>query len=390
MSRVKITEYRAKRLLVGDMYPGILIEGDTKKLPKLPRADSFVVKVDQGIKKRFTQGLVALAVKRENILKIIAPWKKKGHTQFLIEPYTEHDKREEMYVSFERVRTGVRVLFAQEGGIDIEIHPEKVEMMIVENKEQLALLAEKIRIPDVFLEHIFTVFQEHHFTFLEINPLVIQDNNVHILDAAVLVDSAAIHFVHDSWSQSDIVESRMSHEREENVRAIAKTSPASLSLKVLNPNGSLFFLLSGGGGSIVIADEAAEKGAAHTIGNYGEYSGGPTRIETRLYTVEVLRLMLASKAQKKALIIAGGIANFTDIQTTFLGVIDALCECEAQIQRQNIQVFVRRGGPHEKEGLISIENYLHKNKLFGSVHGSNDSIVSVVDEALAFIAVKHI
>jgi len=76
--------------------------------------------------------------------------------------------------------------------------------------------------------------------------------------------------------------------------------------------------LSGGGASITIADEAMNQGKSSLVGNYGEYSGGPSTEETYLYTLDVLRQVLTSKAPKKAIIIAGGVANFTDVKKTFL------------------------------------------------------------------------
>jgi len=169
------------------------------------------------------------------------------------------------------------------------------------------------------------------------------------------------------------------------VQALQKTTPASLKLTVLHPHGSLFFLLSGGGGSIVIADEAELRGVGDQIGNYGEYSGGPTQEETHLYTREVLKLLLASSAKKKALIIAGGIANFTDIRATLRGVIDALSERSAKLRAAGVKVFVRRGGPNEASGLAHLERYLKEEGLLGSIYGSKAVITSAVDDAIDFI-----
>ena len=124
MARVKITEYRAKRILLGSEYQGFSIGGPEKGLPA---KGHFVVKVDQGIKKRFKQGLVALDKKAGDISKTLSPWKKKGFTRFLAEPYLPHEASEEKYLSLERVREGIRILFSAEGGVDIEAHPEKVQ-----------------------------------------------------------------------------------------------------------------------------------------------------------------------------------------------------------------------------------------------------------------------
>lgn len=163
---------------------------------------------------------------------------------------------------------------------------------------------------------------------------------------------------------------------------LAATTPAALALKVLNKDGALFFLLSGGGGSIVIADEAQLQGVGDLIANYGEYSGGPTREETHLYAREVIKLMLASKSKKKALVIAGGVANFTDVKKTFTGIIDALSENADAMRKQKIKVFVRRGGPNEKAGLELMREFLTKEKLLGSIYGSDTVITKAVEDAI--------
>ena len=383
MSRVKITEYRAKRLILGNSYQGISMQGDEKNI--FPLKGRFVVKVDQGIKKRFKQGLVAVDEIPKAIPPILTGWKKKGFSRFIAEPYIPHEDSEEQYLSLERVREGVRILHTLEGGIDIEAHPESVDTFIVTSQKDIGNIASSTGIPEVFLQNLIEVFEKNFFAFLEINPLLVRGSEVHLLDAAVLVDSAGIFSVLGAWSEDDIVEGKAHHPAEAAVHELQKTTPASLKLTVLHPDGGLFFLLSGGGGSIVIADEAELQGVGKSIGNYGEYSGGPSREETHLYTREVLTLLLASKAKKKALIIAGGVANFTDVKLTFEGIIDALSENAEALRKQKVKIFVRRGGPNERQGLAHMEKYLKQENLFGSVHGADAVITSAVDEAIAFI-----
>jgi succinyl-CoA synthetase beta subunit len=50
-------------------------------------------------------------------------------------------------------------------------------------------------------------------------------------------------------------------------------------------------------------------------------------------------------------VIAGAIANFTDIKTTFTGIIDAFEIHKWEILSQNVQILVRRWGINEKAGL---------------------------------------
>jgi len=388
MARVKLSEYKAKQLLLGSEYRGVqLRSGEKMEIPK----GKWVAKVDQGVKKRMKQGLVAVNKPRTELQAKIREWEKKGFSQFVLEPYLAHEPSEEQYFSLERVREGIRMLHAREGGIDIEAHPEAVQTYIVHSLTDAAKIAQRSGLPEAFLRAMLEAFERNFFAFLEINPLVIRGSEAHLLDAAVLVDSAGEFFVGTSdrpgWTERDVVKTKMSHRAEEAVASLASTTPASLKLTVLNQNGSLFLLLSGGGGSIVIADEAKLLGAGAELGNYGEYSGGPSREETYLYAKEVLALLLSSRAKRRALVIAGGIANFTDVRSTFLGIIDALAGVAATMRMHGVKVFVRRGGPNEREGLALMRDFLEKEGLFGTVHGSDSEITSAMREAVTFVRV---
>jgi len=382
MSRVKLTEYRAKKIILADAYRGISVRDAKAAIPK----GSWVAKVDQGVKKRMKQGLVAVDVDAAKASEAFAAWKKKGFSQFILEPLFPHKPEEEQYLSLERVREGVRLLHAQDGGIEIESHPEAVTNVVIASDTDIAKAAKKTNLPEQFLRDLLNSFDENFFAFLEINPLIIRGNEATLLDAAVLVDSAGAFFT-KSWTSGDLVQARLAHPAEERVETLAATTPAQLALKVLNKNGALFFLFSGGGGSIVIADEAQLQGAGDLIANYGEYSGGPSREETHLYARVVLKLLLDSKSKKKALVIAGGVANFTDIKKTFAGIIDALSEVALELRTQGVKVFVRRGGPNEKAGLELMNAFLEKENLLGSIYGSDTVITKAVEDAIKFVTI---
>ena len=382
MSRVKLSEYRAKKILLGDDYVGISIRDDDA----LPTEGQWVAKVDQGVKKRFKQGLVVVDKSASSLSAVIDGWKSKGFSQFIIEPFFPHDVKEEQYFSMERVREGIRILHTKDGGVDIESHPEAVKQYLITSASDVPAVVAASGIPHAFLQMCVDVFNANFFAFLEINPLIIVEGQAHLLDAAVLVDDAGAFFT-NAWSESDVVKAKARHPAEARIEALAATTAASLKLSVINPDGAIFLLLSGGGGSIVIADEAQLLGAGSAIGNYGEYSGGPTREETYLYAKEVIGVMLASKALKKALVIAGGIANFTDMKSTFSGIIDALVEVSENMRTLGIKVFVRRGGPNEVVGLKIMREFLEKEGLLGSIAGSDAVITKAIDDAIAFVHV---
>ena len=144
-------------------------------------------------------------------------------------------------------------------------------------------------------------------------------------------------------------------------------------------------LLSGGGASIVLADEVYNQGFSKELANYSEYSGNPNEEETYIYAKNLLSLLIKSKANKKVLIIGGGVANFTDIRITFKGIIKALTEVKEELKKQRVKVFVRRGGPYQKGGLMLMKDFLEKESLFGKVVGPEIVLTDVVIDGLGYI-----
>ncbi len=400
MARKKLTEFAAKKIFFDSLdmlYQGISIlsENDIpEKINHLRKTENYVVKVDQGIKKRAKQGLIAIKVSPHKVKTSIEQFVAKGYSQFLVEPFVPHEETEEKYFSIERLREGVVVRYSHKGGVDIEEHVDLVESkIIVDIRDQVRDIKEishKLSVPPAFIEQILSFFDKQYISFLEINPLVVHNSEIFILDLAVEVDSAGEFFVKNGWNQNDFVEDGLSRKTQEElaVMQLKENSQASLKLDVLNQNGSLFTLLSGGGASITLADEIYNRGYGKELANYADYSGNPNQEETYLYTKQLLILLRKSEAHKKALIIAGGVANFTDIRTTFRGILQALQENVADLRKQKVKVFVRRPGPNQKVGLQMMSDFLKRNDLYGGVWDQDLILTDVILKALNFIQLK--
>jgi succinyl-CoA synthetase beta subunit len=392
MARKIITEFSAKKLVfpyLGINFKGICFEvgvDGKKKILSLDPKKSYVIKVDQGIKKRGKKGLIVLDVKRSAILSKISQLKNKGFRKFIIEEFIPHNKNSEKYLSIERERDGYLILFSECGGIDIEENEKEVKRFLLpyENLSLISSLSQLAKIPEDLFKKILSAFDELHFSFLESNPYLSFNSFPFLpLDLAVEVDSAGEFFVNPKWQKRDFVDDFSTKTPEEkNVIKLQEKSPASFKLTVLNPNGSIFMLLSGGGASLVLADEVYNLGFGKELANYGEYSGNPTEEETYCYTKNLLSLLLKSKSKKKILIIGGGVANFTDVRITFSGIVRALKEEKEKLKKQNLNVFVRRGGPHEKEGLALMKEFLEKEGFLGKVAGSELILTEIIREAL--------
>ena len=373
MSRLKISEYNAKKLLLPNYlgFPATL-KTTSKEIELVFTNTNLVVKVDQGIKKRGKQGLVKVNVTAGDIPDIIAGWSKLGWNNFLIEPVIEHASDAEHYLALERVREGWQVSYSEKGGVEVESSWDLVKVITYPKN---ALPKETKN----FLLDLFPLLDKNHVAFLEMNPILVRGEKIIPLDMACEVDSAGYPF--ETIAPSTLQES------EKMVMELDDSTPASLKFKLLNPDSSIWVFLSGGGASLVIADEVADQGMGKELANYGEYSGAPTDEDVYSYTKIILNQLLLSKNKgRMAIIIAGGVANFTDVVKTFRGLIRALDDKKDELGQAKVKVFVRRGGPNEEKGLKLMSDFLSHSKLLGSVHGHADPLTVVVREVKEYLS----
>lgn len=391
MPRKKLSEYRAKNMVadaLGQPYTGWSINTSlalTKQLAAIP-AGTYVVKVDQAVKGRFKKGLVLLDVAKDKLAASVRGLKAKGYRWVIVEPMFSHKARDERYVSLARTREGIELSFNPHGGVNVESHADTLQTVRLRTKTDLAPIAEATALSEQQLQALIDVFEAQYVSCMEINPYIVAADGVAFLDLAVEVDDAGAFFA-SAWRSSDFRQPQTSTTPQETaILELAEKSPASFKLDVINPHGAIFLLLSGGGASIVVADEVRNLGQGDKLANYGEYSGNPTADETFVYTSAVLSLLAASQAAKKVLFIGGAVANFTDIANTFAGVIKALDAHAATLKRQQVKVFVRRGGPRQEIGLKKIEAALQNHGILGAVYNPSTPLTTVVAEAVGEVA----
>ena len=269
-----------------------------------------------------------------------------------------------------------------------------------------------------FIARLYAVYVDCQFTYLEINPLVVVPNanatsaEVYFLDLAAKLDQTADFECGTKWAIArspaalglsgfkpdggkvsiDVgppmeFPAPFGREMSKEERFIsdmdAKTG-ASLKLTVLNSSGRIWTLVAGGGASVVYADAIASAGFVSELANYGEYSGAPTETQTYNYAKTVLDLMLRApqSPEGKVLFIGGGIANFTNVASTFKGVIRALREVAPQLIEHKVQIWVRRAGPNYQEGLKNIKNLGVELQLDMHVYGPEMHVSGIVPLAL--------
>ncbi|RYO95805.1 hypothetical protein DL765_011767 [Monosporascus sp. GIB2] len=407
--------------------------------PWLLHADArFVAKPDQLIKRRGKSGLLALNKTWPEAKAWIAERAGKVQQvehvsgvlrQFLVEPFVPHPQDTEYYININSVRDGDWILFTHEGGVDVGDVDAKAEKLLIpvdlsqypSNEEIAATLLKKVpqgvhNVLVDFISRLYAVYVDCQFTYLEINPLVVIPNadatsaEVHFLDLAAKLDQTADFECGVKWAiarspanlgitavATDKVSidagppmefpapfGRELSKEEAYIAELDAKTGASLKLTVLNPNGRIWTLVAGGGASVVYADAIASAGFADELANYGEYSGAPTESQTFYYARTVLDLMIrAPKDDRgKVLFIGGGIANFTNVASTFKGVIKALREVAPLLIEHNVQIWVRRAGPNYQEGLKNMKAAIQELGLNGKIFGPEMHVSGIVPLAL--------
>jgi len=429
MAQRGIREYDGKRIIAQNWkdyfgnafnyeFKSVLVtpETDFYKLPEQYlwlKETPLVAKPDMLFGKRGKLGLVLYKIEKPGDVKYedTVKWIKqkmqeeveingvKGHlTHFLIEPFVPHKPEEEYYVSFSMGDDYDTVFMSAFGGIDVEENWDKVVEVHIPptaSDEEIEKLI-KANVPKEikdrekygdFVVRAYKMFRDLHFVYFEINPLVMVGNNVYLLDFVGKVDDTAGFVVGKKWRELEFPSGfgRDLTPEEKYIKELDEKSGSSLKLTILNPEGRIWTLVAGGGASVVYADTVADMGYVNELSNYGEYSGNPTRTETREYVKTVLDLMTRSKhpsGKPKILLIGGAIANFTDVAKTFDGIIDAFKEYADKMRQVGVRIYVRRGGPNYEVGLKRIKQAAEELGLPIEVYGPELHMTDIVRKAL--------
>jgi len=367
--------------------------------------EKLVIKPDQLVKRRGKLGLVGIN-KDEHTVKQWFDDKlntkvQVGETQgvlkkFIIEPMVPHKQDEEYYVCMYSQRSEDVIMFCNQGGVDIGNVEEKAASILVKvgekvdvNKIEESLLqnfnSQNKKLMVQFIEALYNVFHSLHFTYLEINPIVVTDGKLCILDLAAKLDQCAEFTCSRAWGQVSFPPpfGREAYPEEAYIADLDAKSGASLKLTILNPTGRIWTMVAGGGASVVYSDTICELGGTSELANYGEYSGAPSEQQTYDYARTILQLMCRHKRKEgKVLIIGGGIANFTNVASTFKGIVRALKEFHTQLKETNVSIFVRRGGPNYQEGLRVMREVGHDLDVDMHVFGTETHMTAIVGMAL--------
>jgi len=314
-------------------------------------------------------------------------------THFLIEPFVPHEA--EYYLAFTAGHEADKIHFSTQGGVDIEAVWDSVVTIEVPVLGELSKAQLAQQLPDLpnrdqvvaFIETLYNVYVDYHFTYLEFNPITFASGKLVPLDCVAKLDDTAAFQCAEKWGKIEFPKAfgSTSTPEEAYIASLDEKTGASLKLTVLNPNGRVWPMVAGGGASVIYADTVVDLGFADELACYGEYSGNPSTEMTYEYAKTLLDLMTRTpdpQGREKFLLIGGGIANFTDVAKTFTGIIQALKAYKDKLQANKVKIYVRRGGPNYVEGLENMRRVGEEIGVPVEVYGPETHMTRIVSMAL--------
>jgi len=380
----------------GIAVPNYVVVTSTEELAKLDEVNDWlkksklVAKAHEALGSRFKLGLVKVGLDLKGA--VAAAKEMLGRqvgsitvTQVIISEMVPH--KDEYYVAVKSTREGSEVLVANCGGIEVESNWERVKKLAVDVGEKPSETALEKLAKDAgfsgglvkkvaeFAGKMFTCFDSEDAQYLEVNPVVARESDGELiaLDAVTLLDGDA-KFRHPDWNFAFAAEFGRAYTKDE-LDVMAVDSKIKGSVKFIQiPGGNIAMLPAGGGASVYYSDAVVARGGQ--LANYAEYSGDPPD-----WAVEVLTEKVASLPDIKHIIVGGAIANFTDVKKTFGGIIAGFRKAKSDGKLQGVKIWVRRGGPNEKEGLELMRKL--KDEGFDiQVYDRKTPLTDIVDMAL--------
>ncbi len=252
------------------------------------------------------------------------------------------------------------LLFSVNGGMDIEEvrakDPGKIVRLDIDpfrgpiQKDLVKITGKNENLSD-FLMRLWDGFCRYDCRLVEVNPIAKVGINYIAIDAKIILDDAALFRHRDIDVLPKGSASAVATKLELDARKIdVDDYRGSAGSTFIEFDGDIAVLASGGGASLLVMDSLVEAGGK--CANYTEYSGNPPGDK-----VEKLTLVTLGREGLNGCLVAGAVANFTDIYETLSGFIRGLLKVKPKV---DFPIVIRRGGPRQKEAYEMLLEFAKK------------------------------
>ena len=277
------------------------------------------------------------------------------------------------------------LLYSHQGGVDIEElvrnNPEavvrvEIDPLVGPTKRDL----ENAGVPVDFAQRLWDAFWRWDCRLVEVNPVAaLADGSYVAVDAKVILDDSGLVRHRDLAVIPKGAISATASKRELEAKKIDEEDyRGSAGSTFIELDGDIAILASGGGASLLVMDSVVAAGGKPA--NYTEYSGNPPREK-----VEKLTKIALSREGLSGCLVAGAVANFTDIFETLSGFLDGLRQIKP---KPDYPIVIRRGGPRQKEAYEMLEKFA-KREVFDIHLFGPETPISVACRKMVELAQKY-
>ena len=268
------------------------------------------------------------------------------------------------------------LMFSEAGGIEIEElqkkYPDTVKRVDIDpivgpkEKDLRRIFGKDSQLCDLAMR-LWDAFWRFDCRLVEVNPVALVstakahprgvqsrgqahpggDHRLVALDAKVILDDAGLIRHRDLAVLPKGTISAIPTDRELAARQIDAQDYRGTagSVFIEFAGGDIAVLASGGGASLLLMDALIAAGGKPA--NYTEYSGNPPGEK-----VEKLTKVTLSREGLCGCLVAGAVANFTDIYETLSGFVRGLKSIKPQ---PTYPIVIRRGGPRQEQAYKMLE-----------------------------------
>ncbi|OGD94679.1 hypothetical protein A3A48_02305 [Candidatus Curtissbacteria bacterium RIFCSPLOWO2_01_FULL_37_9] len=249
------------------------------------------------------------------------------------------------------------LVYSDYGGMDIDevkkTDPDKIlrigiDPIVGPNQKEISKVFKNNTSIAQFILRLWDVFSRFDCRLVEVNPLAKVTNELMAVDAKIILDDSALSRHKDLEVMPKGAISAIPTDREVMAGKIDEDDyRGSAGTTFIELDGDIAVLASGGGASLLLMDSLIAAGGR--AANYTEYSGNPPAEK-----VQKLTEITLSKSGISGCIVAGAVANFTDIYETLTGFVLGLVKIKP---KPKYPIVVRRGGPRQPEAYKMLEKF---------------------------------